>query len=233
MTVGVGFLCRDGIVLCADRQITSSSGFKFQEHKISAWYDPSLGYTMVFTYSGIQDESEIMFRRVHEAIDRCGNNQIDHLVARSVLEQVFKDGYESDYSDGFESLVGFRFDHADPMWLFKTRNRSVVDAGAEHIGCGDSSALRYLCDFLFDGAFSIGEAAVFGTYIVSVANRYVDGCSGGPDYLILPQAGLMTEGTGGPYPNAIERFLHCEKEIGAALRELLLSGGTKRLIAQK
>lgn len=231
MTVGVGFLCSDGVVLCADRQVTSTSGFKHEARKISAHHNQS--YTAIFTYAGIEDEGEIMFRKVYEAIDRGGLSDYSHLTVRPILERVFKDGFESDYTQGFESLIGFNF-RRNPSWLFKTWDRRVVDGGAEYIGCGDSSALRYLCDFLLTGRMmNIDQASVLGSYyIASVANRYVDSCSGGPDRAVIHPNGSLSEGAGGPFPNTRERFFHCEEQIGNALREMLLSGGTKRVIVE-
>jgi hypothetical protein len=103
----------------------------------------------------------------------------------------------------------------------------------EAIGFGDMSVLKYLSKFLLpDNALDVSEAHVLASYIVSVACRYVDGCSGGPDQKTIHRDGSITSGSGGVFPNEKERFAYSEQEIGRGLRELLLSGGTKTVITQ-
>ena len=46
---------------------------------------------------------------------------------------------------------------------------------------------------------------------------------------VLLSNGKIQENTGGVFSNQTERFSYCEKQIGRALLQLLLSGGTKQL----
>ena len=66
-----------------------------------------------------------------------------------------------------------------------TSNHRVIYGTREYIGVGDSSALRFLCDILLAGVLDTNGADVLGQYIIFVANRYVDGCSGGPDRTVI------------------------------------------------
>ena len=101
----------------------------------------------------------------------------------------------------------------------------VVQGYSEYIGSGDSSAIRHLSDFLPRDNYTVDEASVLASYLVSVANRYIDGCSGGPDICVLNMQGQISHGTGGVFPDQEARFRHCEVEIGKELRALLLRGG--------
>lgn len=220
VTIGVGFLCTDGIVLCADRQITDSGGFKYEERKI--FRSLTKEFSLIYSYAGQPDTAKVLFQRLRDALKKCDFPQDD---VRSCVEDIFKDRMSKEV----KTLIGIRVKDVGG-YFFRTSKTRVVDGEvAEHIGVGDSSAVRYLCDFLLRSQPSIHDAQIIGSYIVSVANKYVEFCSGGPDITTLWFKGTLQEGSGGVYPNQKERFMACEEQIGRALRELLLSGGTAQL----
>jgi hypothetical protein len=211
----------DGVVLCSDRQITSSAGHKYEERKILSHWTPE--YRIVLSYAGFPDAARMVFRKLtDEARERLPTEKgrFEHDKFRTILEIVFDDKQTKD----LETLIAYKFRH-HPAFLFKTWEATVTDGLYEYIGCGDSSAIRYLTDFLLPGNLKVREAEVFASYIVSVASRYVDGVSGGPDRASIQDDGTQGEASGGVYPNERERFLHCEQSIGKKLRELLLAGG--------
>jgi len=221
MTVGIGFSCRDGVAIFADRQITSQGAFKYDERKIFSSQGQECNF--IFPDAENPDGAQVMFRKAREGLkDRLSKAVGDFPKdrARAVLEEVFFDHN----TEGLQTLIGIHLKHTPPF-LFRTQEAKVVDGYVEQIGLGDSSALRYLTNFLEQEDNTVAEASVLGSYIVSVANRYVDGCSGGPDTAIIYADGSVSEGTGGVFDHQEARFLHCEKEIGKTLRSLLLRGG--------
>ena len=229
MTIALGFVCKDGVLLCADRQMSVGESHKFEANKL--FWAKIGNCTVSFAYAGDPDAALVMFRRLREGLRELPPSSKETFVrdrGRAVLEKVFEDKH----SEGLQTLIGMSIE--DPFqdtspFLFKTWDSKVVDGYLEYIGSGDSSALRYLCDFLLQDEFTVDEASVLGSYVISVANRYVYGCGGGPDRLVLHDNGIIGEGKGGLFPNERERFAHCENEIGRALRSLLIAGGGKQL----
>jgi 20S proteasome alpha/beta subunit len=196
MTIGVGFLCTDGVVLCADRQITGAAGYKFEESKI--FWSGGEPFALIFSYAGDPDAANVMFHRTATAL-REGTTKPKTLL-QNKLQAVVEEIFDDKTATGLETLVGIVLEHSPPI-LFKTKNKKVVEGFAECIGSGDGSALRYLCNFLLKGHTDVKQAQILGSYIVSVANRYVDGCSGGPDVMILNENGTVQEISGGIVPN--------------------------------
>lgn len=221
MTIAIGFLCSDGIVLCSDRQMTSDGGMKFSAKKLSHMSGLFHGVqmTLASAYAGDPEAAKILRTEIRE---RLGKEIASSRSVRKSLEKIFN----NKHSKYLEMLIAIRFSSGEKC-LFRTKGRKVVEARTEYIGSGDSSALRYIAGFLLPHMLSVKEAQVLGSYIVSVANRFVDGCSGGPDVFTIYDNGITGDSYRGPYPNARERFLTCEDEIGRGLRELLYSGATK------
>ena len=165
-------------------------------------------------YAGDREASKVMRTEIRE---RLGSEIAKSKLvgfqapqARKALEKIFN----NKNSKHLQTLIGIRF-HSGEMCLFKTSGKKVVEARTEYIGTGDSSALRYLADFLLPNHIgSISEAQVLGAYLVSVANEYVDGCSGGPDFHTIAANGMTGDSAGGVFTHQRERFQHCEDEAG-------------------
>ena len=230
MTIGIRFLCNDAVVLCSDRQITSPGAFKYEEGKI--FPSQTRLYSLIYSYAGVPEEAKVIFQRVQDSIPTIVKEStvISYIeTSKAVLEKAYK----SKHSKGLQTLLGLSI-KGFPPFLLKTYGDTIVEGyQGETIGCGDTSMLKYLNDVLLpDDAPDVSEAHVLASYMVSVACRYVDGCSGGPDHKTIHRDGSITSGSGGIFPNEKERFAYSEQEIGRGLRELLLSGGTRTVITQ-
>ncbi len=223
VTIGVGITCTDGLVICADRQMTGG-GFKYDETKIFRTFTKER--VIIFSYAGIPDQAKAIFRKMCEGLDeditKSGESfNID--TARDRLEKVFKDPL----SKGMQALIGIAVNGSTPH-LFKARERTITDPLADMIGWGDTSVTRYVWDLLCRSYFTVEQAKVIGAYIVSVAGRFVDNC--GPEMDITSMAnGTVHEHGVALFQNQREIFLSCEEQVGRALQQLLLSGGKKIL----
>src|SRR5690348_3921471 len=105
MTIGVGFRCMDGVVLCSDRQITSSAGHKYEERKILSHWTPE--YRIVLSYAGFPDAARMMFRKLtDEARERLPTEKgrFEHDKFRTILEIVFVDKQTKD----LETLIAYK-----------------------------------------------------------------------------------------------------------------------------
>ncbi|MGA8270001.1 MAG: hypothetical protein WB919_00455 [Candidatus Sulfotelmatobacter sp.] len=209
----------------------SAAGLKYQKCKLS-WMNgmfAGIRFELASAYAGDPEAAKIMRTEIKE---RFGGEIAKSRVtgfqapkARKALEKIFS----NKNAKHLQMLIGIRF-YSGELCLFKTSGKKVLEVTTEYIGSGDSSALRYLSDFLLPHFIpSIFQAHVLGSYLVSVANEYVDGCSGGPDIYTIAQDGMKNDSSGGVFPNEKARFEYCESEAGRALRELLFSGGTKAL----
>jgi 20S proteasome alpha/beta subunit len=227
MTVGVGFQCSNGVVLCSDRQVTLENSYKFETRKILHAME-GLEWKIIYSYAGIADEGEVMFRRICESFREtfaCVEGEVAKDKFRKILEAVYREGYESDYTPPFQTLIGFAYKD-ESAHLFRTSDRSVVDGTYEIIGVGDTSALRFLCEFLFDPErlMIVDEALVLGCYVIHVANRFVGKCGGGPDHAMIPSGGsFLSHGYGGPFFFSALDIIRFERKAGEELRNLLLS----------
>ena len=208
MSVAVGLGDMDMMVLCADRQMTDAhAGLKFEGSKIR-------GHASTGEVNRLQRGPLLsgMAKPHNIAFAYCGDHEIANTVFDSLVEAIYFamedasecDVYDAEYfrvrllpvfkskdAKGMMSLVALQSNRR--CFLFKTKADQVVIGGRECIGGGDSSVLRYIADVVSRTEMHTVETALpFAVYLVSLANRYVDGCGFGVDAVVLQEGKEIT-----------------------------------------
>jgi hypothetical protein len=225
VTIGIGMLCTDGVLLCADRQHTFG-GSKFEAVKVSRHV--SRNCRLSFCYAGFQDDATAMLRIVYDNFDDVFEKEVEKNGPINRALRALSKIYKDKTAKNLQMLIGVSFPNV-ACGLIKTAGNRVVLGHTEYIGLGDCSALRYVADFLIpeNSIPSAKEADLLAGYMCSVATRYIDGCGGGPDRIVLHMDGLITDLQGRPFSNYKYRIGHAEQEIGKDLRTMLYSGGSR------
>jgi len=221
MSVAIGLRDWDHVVLCADRQMTdANAGLKFEECKI-VYGENDQGqhsYKLGLTYCGDPDAAKNVFPRVREAIEaaledeetgvgEC-NCHMDSDYFRGFLQSAFN----SKETKRLETLIALQATGC--CFLFKTKADQIVSGGRECIGGGDSSVLRFFADVVSRTEIPSPEKALtLGIYLVSLANRYVDGCGLGVDALVFEDEKPFRVLSKTATEKYSERFAQFERQI--------------------
>ncbi len=202
VTIALGFQCHDGIVLCADRQITVPGYYKYQEEKIRTLGEGH-GWVVASVYSGSPDLMNLLYDKVSRRLAhpdfvsapefQVGKKRtLEVAFVRKVLEESLSEiGRAYKKPVELETLCALSL--LDELILLKTVGRLVVDANtAEYLGVGDSSLIRYLDSLLNIDSMDATQALQVGVGMVEKANQHIDGCSGGPDSVLVRRWGHLT-----------------------------------------
>lgn len=177
MTMAAGFVCRDGLVLAADRQFTSLTvGHTYQECKLSElrWNNG----LAIWGYSGSPDVA----RRVNEELGKRFNQGTT--VIRADIEHTLTSALK-DASIGKKEFFGILFGawtEAEEPILFSSSAATVSPVPrCEVIGSGDSPLARYLRGLcLRMEPLSVWQASVLGMYFILQGKTYDGQFIGGP-----------------------------------------------------
>jgi len=186
MTIGVGFLCSDGIVLASDTLYTSQN--KRHAAKLWSFRAGSVAVGMV----GAGDA--ILIQALRAAIDRglsadMSPDDVADMSAKAI-RQIFENHF--DPNDGEFSLwvlIGVR--SGGQLVLFENRGSTTVApiyGSSQCIGCG-SSVGDYFADWLFGGGLSAQWARSVAASLIRQSKRYSDGCGGDTHILTIPLEG--------------------------------------------
>jgi hypothetical protein len=187
VTIGIGFLCEDGVVLCSDTQITYPANHKYYETKL--YRHSSRGWYAAFTYSGNPNLMK-SFNGKFDGAMKLVPPPYSCAKIQDAIETVLNlmDVVDSDL-DGLQMLCGIC---VAPEFSFLKTDRKIVclASGMEYVGVGDSSLLRYLAPLLVQTRdYTTSQAAMLGNFLVMQAKRYVDGCGGDINGIVLKNDG--------------------------------------------
>ncbi|MFY9950013.1 MAG: hypothetical protein WAK27_15045 [Candidatus Sulfotelmatobacter sp.] len=189
MTIGVGFRCDMGIVVCSDTQITWKDRHKAYESKL--FYLSGTNWTMASVYAGDPQ----LWKSFRDKFKELIKGEVsDTKELRDILETAicYFSELETDPM-ALSLLMGFVIPGKE-IRLVKTEGRLVSDVNIfDYIGCGDSSLLRYLTPITADNRRwpTVSEALYLGTYWVHQAKRWVEDCGGDTDAFVLLWGGGM------------------------------------------
>jgi len=175
MTMATGFVCRDGLVIAADRQFTSDL-HTYQECKLRElrW---SNGLA-IWGYSGSPDTA----RRVNEELAKRFKQ--DTTVIRADIEDtlasVLKDAH-IDKKEFWGMLFGAWTEAEEPILLSSSAAKVLLVPRCEVIGWDDSPLARYLRGlYLRMGQLSVWQTSVLGMYFILQGKTYDGKYVGGP-----------------------------------------------------
>jgi hypothetical protein len=198
VTIGVGFRCDAGIVLCSDTQITWKGRHKAYETK--QFFIGGTDWTMASVDAGdphLWKSFRNKFAEVLQTQYKANSREpatVKEL--RDILETALCYFNELD-SDPLALcvLMGFVIASSE-MLLVRTEGKLISDVYVfDHIGCGDSSLLRYLAPITAnnDRWPTISQALHTATYWVLQAKRWVEDCGGDTEAFVLHWDGNMRQ----------------------------------------
>jgi len=174
MTMAAGFVCRDGLVITADRQFTTDL-HTYQECKLRElrWKNG----LAIWGYAGSPETA----RRVNEELAKRFNPGVTVVRAdiestiTSVLKPILK-------KKEFWGLLFGAWTEGEEQILFSSSGKEVsIVPRCEVIGWGDSPLARYLRGlYLRMGQLSVWQASVVGLYFILQGKTYDGKYIGGP-----------------------------------------------------
>jgi len=186
MTIALGLPCSEGLLICADEEVSARGEDKYYEERISCV--DLFGSALVSSYGGSSDlwkeAVEKISRRLLElqGPDEEGDVCVTPQAIYDTADEVFAGmGRPSN----LQMLMGVG-------GVFNTPELFVFDQGAMHragaiacVGAGESSLIRYLAENLYAPSMTLEAAKNLGIYLISKAARYVSGVGPPMDAIVI------------------------------------------------
>ena len=186
MTIALGLPCREGLLICADQEVSAPGGDKFYEERISCV--DLFGSALVSSYGGSSDlwkeAIEKISRRLlelqgpEEEGDVCVTPQAIYDTADEVFTTMGRPA-------NLQMLIGVG-------GVFNTPELFVFDQGAMHraagitcVGAGELSLIRYLAENLYSPSMTLESAKNLGIYLIAKAAQYVSGVGAPMDAVVI------------------------------------------------
>jgi 20S proteasome alpha/beta subunit len=231
MTIAAGFRCSDGMVLCADSQMTASDGIKYNAQKIFSHSENQVD--AVFAFAGMEVFSKMCIERLAKRVLASDLDNVEKLLqeeALSIHETYAPHATANATEYDLDVLVGVRFTSGvhDGMRLYHIEGPAVSPPikTFDCIGIGRTAARQAIGLFYRDG-LTVEEASRLGVYCLKQTKDHVDACGGPSQVTTLWDDGLSEIfGPSAPYSVEQDTILEIEGGFAAlfeALRPVFLS----------
>ncbi|MGO9270796.1 MAG: hypothetical protein ACLQOO_11180 [Terriglobia bacterium] len=190
LSIAVSTICTDGLVICAERQI-EGSGFKFYESKLSQISLAPHKRKLVLGYAGSPDRNRVILERLRNKLE---NQDRDRQHIWNDLCEVLNETLPEQIEQNHQILCGFW--DAGAFHLLKSFNRDVSPVPVwDCIGIADSALIRYLGGIFLEGRIHLPlyRAVPICVYLVSQAKKYIPGCGGPTDIVVVMRDGRTKE----------------------------------------
>jgi 20S proteasome alpha/beta subunit len=186
MTMALGLPCREGLLICADEEVSTRGGDKYYEERISCV--DLFGSAFVSSYGGSSDlwkeAMEKIARKLSElqGPDEDGDVCVTPHAIYEAADEVFAG---MGRPPNLQMLIGVG-------GVFNSPELFVFDQGAMHratgmtcVGAGESSLIRYLAENLYSTSMTLEAAKNLGIYLISKAAQYVNGVGAPIDAIVI------------------------------------------------
>lgn len=210
MTIAAGFKYRDGILLCADREITEGAS-KYSRSKIFGEQigpDVSLG----FSFSGAMNYAVMAIQGIITVV------KSSHLTSHAQIWLAIKDTIHEIYSDSIGRLPEyqqetFQFSLLIAVWaegqrkLYTAENTAITEESDYRcIGIGRDLAKYLITSIGCKGSdrMPLHSAELVALRILDHVKGNVPGCGEEMDALIMDSTGAITRKTHGDYRSELK-----------------------------
>ena len=195
VTIAAGFVCMDGVVLCADTQETIPGYTKNKTQKINMYMEQH--FTVAITGAGDSEMIEALSQHLISAAtskftfsDRFYGHKAKLLMEGALVDFFtrFLLPYPHHERPPVELLVAVQ--SFQNRYLYKASGnilRSLDPGVSEGAACIGSGALlaKSLMERLYNPFLELADLVTIACYVTYQAKRWVDGCGGNTDLYVM------------------------------------------------
>ena len=171
MTIGVGFLGTDWIVLGSDMELTGTAKYAGLKDYYR-WFDEQKG-VIAAVYAGLEDDMRCLWEELRtriEAKEKSGL-KLEQKDVRAILSESL-DAVTIDRKSQFQMLVAITKQEKQPIFLRVFHKRVSPATSWEIIGRGDCELSRYLTSWMKTD-LTKHQAVLWSTHIINMAKNFV------------------------------------------------------------
>lgn len=211
MTIAAGFICKDGMVICADREESSGASKKVGQKLVTLHADP---WNMTVATAGSAAAGDLAVKRLQEAFilqfastrtdpyGLYGLEQKHEQVIIDVLTKLHEDHiWKNPTTDhSIKLIIGVSFLKLNRQYLYLTQDNipQPIDSYC-CMGVGEDLC-TYFAERLYHRQLSIEEMMLLASFIFREVNASIQFCGKGTDMAWLRPDGLGIQIT----PQAVE-----------------------------
>jgi hypothetical protein len=207
VTIGVGYLGQDFVLLGSDMEITKTAKHRARKD-FQKWFNDEKGIIAAI-YSDSENDMRCVWEQIENEL-KATKNVLNAWNVRDILQKSLNIVINDPANSQFEMLVVISLEGEAPMFLRISRNKIAPAKDWELIGGGDVELSRYLTNLMnFGRSLNQSQAVLWGTYIIETASDFVQGVGQGTSLLVFKDARLhrVSGNVFGPMMKTLEVYI--------------------------
>jgi hypothetical protein len=192
MTIAAGFPCKEGLVLCADTQEVISGYVKTDTEKMTVIQGAK--WNVFITGAGDSDSIELAVQEITHDLMKVRPPQTLQVAIKKTLHEVFIDTIQPYANFPIEDrpsatlLIGVQSEGVVSMYKSHGLVFRRIDT-SECVGMGIALGKSLTAQF-FRKDLTLKRAGLIAIYILHQVKRWVDGCGGNSDIILIGRHNL-------------------------------------------
>jgi len=190
VTIAAGFMCQDGILLCADTELTYTDILKYEGSKVRTFQDSETA--LAITGAGDWEYLRMAFDKV---VDRIETSDRSMPAIEGAFEHAVLDIYgrhiplcPREPKPGFDLLLGVRSD-GGKLALFKSSDTAIAKISSfDLVGMGALLG-RSAVETLYTPDITVRKCALLAFHLLRLAKKHVPSVGGHSDIASIPMDG--------------------------------------------
>jgi 20S proteasome alpha/beta subunit len=178
MAFVAGFRCVDGIVVCANQQMSAPGAPQSFERNLTIMP----GQSILFCYSGLSSLAREACEKIRKKIGQAEiPSSLLYLAVNEVITEMRRQYVDLD----LQLLIGISAASEEPTLFRFDGNQLQVADEFNFLGAADSSLFRFLAAMMHSPQMTTEEITNLAIYLVRKAEGYIDPCGGPIDIAIM------------------------------------------------
>jgi 20S proteasome alpha/beta subunit len=182
MTIAAGYVCPDGLVLCADTEMTANvrhSGKK-------AWLMDSGGAAIAIVGAGDAVLIRLIRNRLFERIRASTTLRKAETIIEQTLKSIFEDHIDRDPSNELDVSVIVGVRRGTTCKLFEHSRTAVADVERFTATGSGAPVADYLSEVLLAPDVKVASAVTLASYVLQQCKKFAPYCGGESHVIIMP-----------------------------------------------
>ena len=221
MTIAAGFICKDGILLCADREESSGASIKAVEKLVTLHVSP---WTMTVATAGSGPAGDPAVKRLQKAFFdefiaagtnvRTLENKHEQIII-DVLTKIHEEHiWKNPRTDhAIKLVIGISFQELDRHFLYLTEDNIPQPINGYCCTGYGADLCTYFSERLYRSGLSKDEMILLASFIFREVNSAVQFCGKGTDMMLLRHTGLPVH----IHPHGVEAIQQKIPEFAKAM----------------
>ena len=206
MTIACGLKFSEGVLVCADTEMTYGGELKARASKIFAYeFESNGGSRAVFTYSGaahyakmaIQECERVLSQRPDEEMTRLGMlNTVGNHLYEFHHRHIYPHPFSHTVGGPDFSLIVALWSRHDGLGLYETSDEAIVEVVDDDMhactGAGETLARYLLHSVMMHPHLSLVDISTVATFVLAEVKSWVPGCGGGSELLCFGKKGELS-----------------------------------------